>query len=259
VYHSGRDSSARLHGAVPRATRGEVAELYAQPFPYDHPPARAGSVVLDGTGQGAGYAFTVTPSLATRYHVELFPSSSVATPLARSQTLTLYVTKDVVHGTLPPCRAVLCEPVVHLHVFVPASAMGPELRKGWLTNSGQAVAKSLAAAKAAGAKAAGAKSAGVKSAGVKSAGAKAGAKSGGLTPPRRLVLGEGRPKISQPYRISATEFGVDIAYLFAVVPDRYSFRFAACTPDTEAQDGLGLPGRHGCGAKILTGPGGYLG
>jgi hypothetical protein len=128
--------------------------------------------------------------------------------------------------------------------------MGPELRKGWLTYSGLAVAKSLAVAKAAGVKSAGTKSAEAKSAGAKSA---------GLTPPRRLVLGEGRPKISGPYRISATEFGVDIAYLFAVVPDRYSFRFAACTPDTEAQDGLGLPGRHGCGAKFLTGPGGYLG
>jgi hypothetical protein len=42
--------------------------------------------------------------------------------------------------------------------------------------------------------------------------------------------------------------------VFAIGPDRYSFRFAACTPDTEAQDGLGLPGRHGCGAKTLTGP-----
>ena len=39
VYHSGRDSSARLHGTVPGAGRGEVVRLYAQPFPYDHPPA----------------------------------------------------------------------------------------------------------------------------------------------------------------------------------------------------------------------------
>ena len=244
VYHSGRDSSARLHGTVPGASRGEVAGLYAQPFPYDHPPARAGSVVLDGTSHGAAYAFTVTPGLATRYHVELFPGRSVATPLARSPTLTLYVAKDVVSGALPACHQVLCEPVVHLHVFVPASAMGPELRKRWLTYSGLAVAKSLAAAQAARAKSAG--------------GTSAGGTSAGGTPPRRLVLGEGQPKISPPYRISATEFGVDIFYLFAVGPDRYSFRFAACTPDTETQDGLGLPGRHGCGAKITT-PGSYLG
>ena len=72
------------------------------------------------------------------------------------------------------------------------------------------------------------------------------------------MLGEGHPKISPPYRISATEFGVNIFYLFAVGPDRYSFRFAACTPDTETQDGLGLPGRHGCGAEIAS-PGSYLG
>jgi hypothetical protein len=259
IYRAGQNASARVHGEVAHVIRGETAELYAQPFPYDHLPVRAGSVVLDGTGQGAGYAFTVTPSLATRYHVELFPSSSVATPLARSRTLTLYVAKEVVSGALPACHQVLCKPVVHLHVFVPASAMGPELRKAWLTYSALAVAKS-AGAKSAGARSAGAKSAGVRSAGAKSAVAKsAGAKSAGVTLPRRLLLGEGHPTISLPYRISATEFGVNIAYVFAIGPDRYSFRFAACTPDTEAQDGLGLPGRHGCGAKTLTGPGGYLG
>ena len=117
-------------------------------------------MVLDGTSHGAGYAFTVTPGLATRYHVELFPGRSVATPLARSRTLTLYVAKDVVKGALPACHQVLCEPVVHLHVFVPASAMGPELRKRWLTYSGLAVAKPLAAAQAARAKSAGVKAAG---------------------------------------------------------------------------------------------------
>ena len=42
VYHSGRDSSARLQGTVPGASRGEVAPLHAQPFPDDHPPAGAG-------------------------------------------------------------------------------------------------------------------------------------------------------------------------------------------------------------------------
>jgi hypothetical protein len=201
-------------------------------------------VLLDGTGHGAGYAFTVTPTRATRYHVELFSGSSVTTPLARSRTLALYVAKNVVSGALPACHRVLCEPVVHLHVFVPASAMGQELRKRWLTYSGLAVAKTTGAIPAA----------------APSPRAKpAGARPAGVTPPRRLVLDEGHPKLSPPYRISATEFGVTIAYLFAVGPLHYSFRFAACTPDTEAQDGLGLPGRHGCGARTLTSPGSYLG
>jgi hypothetical protein len=230
VYHSGRDASARLHGTVTHATPGEVARLYAQPFPYDHAPAPAGFVVL----AGGSYTFTVTPSVATRYHVDLFPGRVVIGPPTRSKTLTLYVVRDVVHAALPPCQRVLCEPVIHLHVFVPSSAMGPELRKRWLTYSGLTEAKQTELKPT-------------------------GAGPTGVTPPRRLVLGQGHPKVGPPQRISATEYGVTIAYLFAVIPGSYSFRFKACAPDTEAGDGLGLPGRHGCGAKAVTVPGGYLG
>ncbi len=85
--------------------------------------------------------------------------------------------------------------VVHLHVFVPASAMGPELRKRWLTYSGLAVAKPLAAAQAARAK-------------LSRGQGSRGKRPGQLLKARRpggSCWVRATAKISPPYRISATD------------------------------------------------------
>ncbi len=124
IYRAGQNASARVHGEVRHVIRGETAELFAQPFPYRHAPVPVGSVVLETSRSGAAYAFTVTPSLATRYYAELFGSSSATTPLARSRTVTIYVTRDVAGGRARKCGNPLCPPSVHMHVFVPASGDG---------------------------------------------------------------------------------------------------------------------------------------
>jgi len=36
IYRAGTNASARVHGEVSHVTRGETAELYAQPFPDRH-------------------------------------------------------------------------------------------------------------------------------------------------------------------------------------------------------------------------------
>ena len=117
IYRAGQNASARVHGEVRHVIRGETAELFAQPFPYRHAPVPVGSVVLETSRSGAAYAFTVTPSLATRYYAELFGSSSATTPLARSRTVTIYVTRDVAGGRARKCGNPLCPPSVHMHVW----------------------------------------------------------------------------------------------------------------------------------------------
>jgi hypothetical protein len=218
-----------VHGQVSHVIRGETAGLYAQPFPYRHAPVPVGSVVLKASRGGATYAFSVTPSLATRYYVELFPSSSATAPLARSRTVTVYVTRDVAGGRAPKCGNPLCPPAVHMHVFVPASAMATELAKRWYTYvapaPGAAVKLQL------------------------------------LGPGNlkiRQLLKAVSPQVSKPRRVSATEFDLTLRFPSGYGPVLPLWHFAACTADTEARDGLGLPGRHQCGATTVP-PASYLG
>ena len=91
VYNSGKDSNAQIHGQVEGAANGEVAALYAQPFPYQSAPAPVGTVILHPAGKKASYSFAVTPVLATRYQVELFTSSVAKKPFATSIKTTVYV------------------------------------------------------------------------------------------------------------------------------------------------------------------------
>ncbi len=63
TYQDGTDANATVSGQVTNAVSGEVAELYAQQFPFTSPPAPAGSVALDPSGATAQYTFQVTPTL----------------------------------------------------------------------------------------------------------------------------------------------------------------------------------------------------
>ena len=229
IYRAGQNASARIHGEVSHVIRGETAVLYAQPFPYRRAPVPAGSVVLTVSRSGARYAFTVTPSLATRYYVELFPSSSATAPLARSRTETIYVTRDVTGGRPPKCANPFCPAAVHLHVFVPASAMGTELSKRWHTYVGPAA----------------------------DAAARLQLLGPGTLRTRQLLKAVS-PQVDPPRRVSATEFDLTLRFPSGYGPALALWHFAACTADTETRDGLGLPGHHRCGASTVP-PASYLG
>ncbi len=228
-YHLGRHASAQVHGEVSGLRRGETAELFAQPFPYRHAPVRSGSAVLAAAGRGAAYAFTVIPALATRYYVELFPSAGATAPVARSRTVTIYVTRDLAGGALA-CRSPFCRATIPLHVFVPASAMSTEISKHWYPYGAPGPATAAADLQL-------------------------------MTPANphiRSLLKALRPQISKPRRISATEFGLTISFPPSVAKVALFWHFTACAADTETRDGLGLPGRHACGLALVP-PGSYLG
>ncbi len=53
VYHGSRLANAQVYGTIRKAASGEVAQLYAQPFPYHHAPTQVGSVILHPAPQPA--------------------------------------------------------------------------------------------------------------------------------------------------------------------------------------------------------------
>jgi hypothetical protein len=69
--------------------------------------------------------------------------------------------------------------------------------------------------------------------------------------PQWLLLGAGNGHATE-HRISADEFSDTLTFSFQIGSDAYSWAWAWCTKDAEAEDGLGLPGHHGCGdARVL--------
>jgi Protein kinase domain len=225
VYQGGSQASARLSGAIDNAASGEVAQLYAQPFPFRRAPAPMGSpVILHSAGAAVRYGFKVTPSLATRYRVELFQSSAATRPLSVSAPATVYVTTVAVGGNGRVCARPLCRETLPMHVFVPASAMATEVGKRWYPYFNLSLAPGKEPAS-----------------------------------PKVLLLGVGDPRVTRSRRVSATEFALTITFTFRIGNDAYYWNWNTCSADTEATDGIGLPGHHGCGSKSVLASAAYLG
>jgi hypothetical protein len=222
-------SHAEIHGDITGAANGEVARLYAQPFPFSGAAVPGSSVTLhpSGTAATAAYSFQVTPNLATRYHVEVFQSSKATSVLASSPAMTVYVTLGSTEvSTGKPCGRPVCHKTITSDVFVPASALNTELSKKVFLY----FAINLNAA-------------------------------GTAIPPKptTVVLGaaDGRATTKA---VSATEYQQIVTFTFTIgKKDQYDYVWNACTQDTEAQDGIGLPGHHGCGDSSIPYPGGYVG
>jgi RNA polymerase sigma factor (sigma-70 family) len=224
-YLGGSDASAEISGQVNGATSGEIARLYARQFPFTAAPVPAGSLTLQPAGSTATYSFRVTPTLATRYQVELFRNSATAKPRATSMAMTIYVVAIPQRVGAPGCVG---RPVCHLtethDVFVPPSALRTEMSKSWYSYLGLNLSSS------------------------------------GTPPdPATLHLGAGNPVIGTPQPIAANEFSVTITYTFNIGSRAYHFHSTLCTKDTEAQDGIGLPGSHGCGNGSIPASTAYLG
>lgn len=88
-YQGGQDATATITGVLKDVRSHEVVRLYAQAFPYTGAPVAVESLTAQPAGGVAKYAFGVTPAIATRYHVQLFPNGTGATPLATSVTATV--------------------------------------------------------------------------------------------------------------------------------------------------------------------------
>jgi Protein kinase domain len=223
-FRGGTQASAELSGEIRHVTSGEVAQLDAQPFPYRRAPVPVGSVILRPAGTTARYAFRVTPILATRYRVEVFGSSTAASPLASSAVRTIYVTTGGTSGNAQTCARPVCHETLPVQVLVPASALSAEISKPWYLYFNISL-------------------------------------SPGKVPPApaTLLLGAGGARVTASRRISADEFERTITFSFRVGNDAYNWNWTSCNKDTEAEDGIGLPGQHGCGDRSVLAAAVYLG
>ncbi len=218
-FRDGKYSNATVSGSVAGATSGMVAQLYAQPFPYKKAPAPVShqQLVLDGASPES-YSFTATPGIATRYSVEVLPSTTVSTPVqATSPSTTVYVVTIQPYKGIKTCNRVGSRPICHqsirIYTILPASAYRAEARKRLyfyfaVNLNPTRIPKA----------------------------------------PVWLSL-DGSAKIGKARRISAIEFEQTVVISFRVNDDAYNFGFSFCSKASESSDGVNLPGHHHCGAK----------
>ena len=224
VYRGGKQANAEVYGEIKKAANGEVAQLYAQQFPYNHAPAQVGSVILHPAGTTASYEFQVTPTLATRYRVDLFASSTASAPLGTSATTTVYVTTGGTSGNIQTCRRPVCHESMQTVNYVPPAALQAEMSKPWYPYFGI----NLSSGKE-------------------------------PPPPEWLMLEAGSGHVTASHRISADEFSETVTFSFRIGNDAYYWDWTTCSKDTESADGIGLPGHHGCGDARVLDAAPYLG
>ena len=224
VYLGGSQANAEVYGEISKAANGEVAQLYAQQFPFNNAPTLASSVILHPAGTTARYEFQVTPTLATRYRVEVFQTSTASTPLATSGVATIYVVAGGATGNAQTCGRPVCHESLQTTTFAPPSALPTEMSKPLYLYFGLSLSPSKAP-----------------------------------PAPKWVLLGTSNGHVTAPRRISADEYSQTVTFSFQIGNDAYNWNWASCTRDTEAEDGIGLPGHHGCGDERVLGSASYLG
>lgn len=178
-----------------------------------------GTVTLGGTHKS--YSFTVTPTLATAYQAVL---SQGSTTLATSKTKTVYVLAGGKVSGGKACARPTCRETLRLVVILPPSALATEMAKRTYPYFSVNLTRTG-------------------------------------TPPRPkwVYLDRGHASVSRPKQLQAGKYTYNISYRFYVGNDGYYWWWTACTKDTEATDGLGLPGSHSCGVKRVSSTVSYLG
>jgi|HubBroStandDraft_3_1064219.scaffolds.fasta_scaffold18014_2 serine/threonine protein kinase len=227
-YQDGTDADARISGQVTNVVSGEVAGLYAQQFPFTSPPSQVGSVALSPSGTTAQYSFQATPTLATRYTVEVFQSSTAATPLATEAAGTIYVIMNQPNSTTGhTCTGGQCRATETVTVQLPASALSAQM-------AAQPIYTYFAIAYSS---------------------------SGEPAAPQTLQLGAGDPAVSTPQQISADEYQFTLTFSFPSNGEDWQAAWRRCTKSMEAQDGIGLPGAgsNGCGSQTVQYGATYIG
>jgi Protein kinase domain len=227
-YGDPNRDTAQINGDVTNVTRGEIAQLYAQQFPFRSAPSPAGpplSLQPAGRQKAASYSFRVVPTLATRYRVEVFQSRSARRPVASSRPTTVYVDGGWValQGAVDCGRPVCHERLVG-EVLVPPSALSTEMAKPvqvyfGMTQAGSGVAPS----------------------------------------PPTFHLGGGDAHVTvKPLASNGYEEIITFTFPVGGTGD-YNWLWNACVTDTVGEDGMGLPGPNLCGDQTVQAGFTYLG
>jgi hypothetical protein len=222
-FDEGKFAHAQIHGQITGAAKGDKAALFAQRFPFTNPPAQVGSVTLTKSSQS--YSFTVTPTLATHYQVELLGTPASSPPT--SKPVTVYVASFQPAAGTKKCPQTRKHPICHQRITVteilPASTLTDEISKHWYFY----FAVNL---------------------------------SGTGTPPIPIFARlHTRVTISKPATPAPGQFTRTVSWSFYTGVNAYAFVWVTCSKDTESADGLGLPGHHACGVKVIDTRAEYIG
>jgi hypothetical protein len=224
-YDNSSLSKVTVYGTISATTSGEVAQLYAQSYPFRKAarPVPGQDEAFAASGGPARYMFTAVPTLATRYSVRLFASSSARTAKASSAVKDVYVVSNQPYYGLSSCTRPVCHETVRVYTYLPASTYKIESAKRWYFYFGLNLSPTVE------------------------------------PPPPTWMYLDSQAKIGKVKRISAREFERTISFSFTINNDGYHIAFAYCSKDTEPKDGLNLPGHHSCGAKKVRSNILYLG
>ena len=219
---SGSMNTATISGDVTGAASGDAATLLAEPFGKKTFTSTGQSTTLSPSGSTpVAYSFTVTPTLATKYEVQVTGS----TPDTTSGTATVYVT-EWPGGTkwTTKCSNGDCTFSFQYYEELPVSAYRTETAKHfyfYFDLDPKLSAKSF---------------------------------------PKYLYLDKAA-SVSKAHKFNKDEFWVLVKWSVRTSlknPARFGLA-ELCTKDTLTKDGLGLPGHHGCGAKRVSTSAPYVG
>jgi len=220
VYGDSHFDTATVSGKVSGAPAHSDVRLVSEVFPFKA-VTTVGSKVLPSS---SAYSFTVEPDYATKYWVEVFGPGAPSSPIATSSRVVVYVTSYFDLATpFPACARPVCHERGELIIRLPAAAAGREVAKKIYAY----FALNLSPVKE-------------------------------PVPPKRLKLTD-HFSFGSLKKISATEYQRTLSFSFTIDNDGYYYEWDLCTKDTEAADGLGLPGSHSCGAEYISTKIKYLG
>jgi hypothetical protein len=216
-------ANATITATVAHGTNGEVAQLTAQPYPFEAPAQVVNSAKITGGRQRV--SFQVTPSLATRYRVQILRSPGASSALATSKSQTVYVAL-IAHYKYrqKTCPRPQCFVTILFTVPVAQAALRAELDKHVYVYWGINLAAS------------------------------------GPEPadPTTLNLQE-QLHTTDPTALSG-KYHVTLAFKFTVNNDAFRYHWNICTKADVSADGIGLPGASQCGSPSIPAQRpGYLG
>jgi hypothetical protein len=222
VFRGKGTGSATVSGKITGAAAGDQATLRAKSF---------GQTKYHQVGKphtlksgSAGYSFRVSPTVATAYQVTVTAPGS-PTWLGHSRVGYVYVeglgrvTGKQACTTRPVCRIKL-----RLFVTIPPATYRRESAKHWFLYSRLRLAASH------------------------------------KPPAPKFLRLDHSATASKAQRRHSFQFAVTLRFRFRIGKhDAYRWRVNFCTRDSEKADGLGLPGHHGCGDKVIKASRFYLG
>jgi hypothetical protein len=222
----GAPATATVSGSVtgiPAGLASVVVTLLAKPFGATAFVAvRGQQATLRAAADGsATYSFPVTPDRATGYEVTV---SEAGAALKTSDPRTVYVIPDVtVTDSATTCARPTCTGSLTVTAQLPPAAFAAESAKHLELYSGLREATDRTPA----------------------------------GPARLRLMAEARhPALNSAQGTVRYTFG----YTFNIGPtEGYQWKVNYCTADTEAADGIGLPGHHGCGDQVVSAGAPYLG